>query len=701
MARFRYFLLAAVAFLPLSCSEGGLPLNPAPAEPVPDVATDVVMAPPAYGVGTFGRIETIKPQEQGLVLYQTGLDFEAAAGTKVNNARHDLAVGARHQKLQVHIKDSTEIWIGGKQVTVDSLAEGMSVLVVGRVTGAALHADQIMDLSDAGPPPAGAQGVTGLPLRSMGAAAGAGIRTTSMCMGQRLPDHGAGVLEFQGCWGGPSAADHVDTGFIPVFCPIIGCFGIDRLTYTAALAGWGYAFPFRFEATPRQMLVYHVPGIVDLKVSPLDAGSAVSFWGGLGLDFGIGFRWCGIFGCYDLGVKHLSLFTTAHESAGAAPLTGQRLEIATTSCPSVGLIPIEGIPINPLELGICQGLALDGRAFEARVEAVGAQNPSLGVLSFGPASIAAAVRPMGMSVNIRYDTFRWVPELQQSLFFRFRSFAIKLFDTPAIPLGSGAWDAITTPFPTGVFTVATDPLSPVDALRYLYHPTQAQIALDVDPAATLLSLTSGNAVVEGTAVTAWLREEYMSAPIAGAPVAFEATGLNGTPSTAAVVTTDSRGIAGLLLPPGEYTIVARYAGGETYLPSTATQHPVYVYRPTTFVIWGGNPDGLQPGARYQFWGARWTTQVAGGDFTGNASFQGFALPLDDASWQSPPAASARIMPAELADVIGVIITTRVSGRGSWSIGNIAGHAVLRVDQPQAYRPAGGHDAWGTLRLQLP
>jgi hypothetical protein len=301
----------------------------------------------------------------------------------------------------------------------------------------------------------------------------------------------------------------------------------------------------------------------------------VSFRGGLGLDFGIGFRWCGIFGCYDPGVKHLSLFTTAHESAGVAPLTGQRLQVATTSCPSVGLIPVEGIPVNPLELGICQGLALDGRAFEARVEAAGGQDPSLGVLSFDPA------------------------------------------------------------------------------------------------------------------------------PIAGVPVAFEVTGLNGTPSTAAVVTTDSRGIAALPLPPGEYTIAARFAGTETYLPSTATQHPVYVYRPTTFVIWGGNPDGLQPGTRYQFWGAQWTTQVASGDFAGNASFQGFALPLDAAVWQSPPAASARVMPAALADVTGVIVTTRVSGRGSWSIGNIAGHAVLRVDQPHAYRPAAGHDAWGTLRLELP
>jgi hypothetical protein len=118
MARFRWFLLLAGAILPVSCSEGRLPLNPAPAEPPPDVA---------------------------------------AEGTKVNNARHDLAVGARHQKLQVQIS-------------------------------------------------AGAQGVAQLPLRPMVAAAGAGTRTTSMCMGQRLPDHGAGVLEFQGCWGGPSAS---------------------------------------------------------------------------------------------------------------------------------------------------------------------------------------------------------------------------------------------------------------------------------------------------------------------------------------------------------------------------------------------------------------------------------------------------------------------------------------------------------------
>jgi hypothetical protein len=703
MVKPRCALLAVVLLLTAGCSDGDLPLDPLTTPPPSaDATEDSVAAPPADGVGTFGEIRGIKPQGQGLVLYQTGLEFEGEPGVRVNNARHELAVGARHQELQVQIRDTTEIWVNGKRATVDSLWVGMRVLVVGRVTGAALHADQIMDLTDAGPPPADWEALVPIPPSPevTGVALGPVVQATSMCMGQRLPYADSNVLDFQGCWGGPSAADHINTGFIPIFCPIIGCFGIDRLSYMAALAGWGFAFPFRFEATPPEALVYHVPGAVDLKITPLPAGDAVSFWGGLGLEFGIGFRWCGIFGCYDLGMKYLSLFTTSNQSSGAAPLTGQYLDIATTSCPSVGVVPIENFPLNPLEIGFCQDLDLEGRSFDTRVYAPGAESPWLGVRSFGPEAIRATVRPVDMAVNVRYDSYEWVPELKQSLFFRFKSFTIRLYDTPAIPLGSGAWHAITTPFPLGFpFSLATDPRSPVDDLRYLAHPTESWVTLEVDPAPTLLSITSGSALAEGNPVTAWLREEYLDAAIVGAVVVIEAAGLNGTPSATFEALTDGTGTAAVILPPGEYDITARYEGGETYLPSSARMAPVTVYMPTTFVIWGGNTEGIEVGTRYNFWGPAWVKQVTGGAYDGSASFKGFAVPDSDVSWLSPGSSAA--MPATLADVISVLVTTRVSGRGALSQGNITGHVVLRVEGPERYRPASGHAMWGVMRMWLP
>ncbi|MGK7311776.1 MAG: Ig-like domain-containing protein [Candidatus Longimicrobiales bacterium M2_2A_002] len=698
MRTYRLTVLVCGLLLAAGCSDEPLPLEPVPPASQEDEAPDTVTAPPADGVGTFGIIDEIKPQGQGLVLYQTGLDFEPAEGVRNNGARHELSVGARHQKLQVQIRDSTEIWIGGEKVPVDSLDVGMHVLVVGRVTGAALHADEITDLADAGPPPENPDASVALWTRATDAATPVGV--TSMCMGQTLPPATGNVLSFQGCWGGPSASDHVNTGFIPVFCPIIGCFGIDRLNYTAALAGWGYAFPFRFEATPPTDLVYHVPGPVDLKITPLSVGDAFSFWGGLGLEFGIGFRWCGIFGCYDLGMKYLSVFTTAQHSNEGAPLTGQLLDIATTSCPSVGLIPIEGIPINPLEIGFCQDLDLEGSSFDSYVYADGAEQPWLGFMEFGPDPIRSTVRPMTMDVGVRWNSFDWAPDLRQGLFFRFRSFTVKLFDTPAIPLGSGPWHAIHSQYPMGFpWTLATDPESPIDNLRYFTHPTATRATLEVDPAPTLLGITSGLALAEGTPVTAWLREEYMDAAIAGEPVVFNVTGLNGTASSTVTALTDAAGIASLQLPPGEYAIAARYAGAETYLPSSASMAPVYVYMPTTFVVWGGNDGGLAVAGRYQFWGSGWTKQVTGGDYGGNPSFQGFAMPVSESWWVSPPASSAG-MPGMVADVIRVIVTTEVSGRGSRSSGDIAGYALLRVDSPEEYRPAGGHRAWGVLRIFL-
>jgi hypothetical protein len=700
--RRRVWLLAGLV-LAFGCSDLGLPLDPITVPPPSlDTVGDSVGAPPEDGVGTLGTIDEIKPQGQGLVVYQTGFDVEEVPGARVRQSMHKLAVGARHQKLQVHIRDSTEIWVNGQRVTVDSLAVGMEVLVVGRVTGAALHADVITDLSDTEPPPDSMSAA--LAPMAAGPVSGLlpemGVRTTSMCLGQTLPYSAPDILQFQGCWGGPSAAGSFGTGFIPVFCPLIGCVGIDQFSYVAGLAGWGYAFPFQFEATSSENLVYNIPGDVALKVTPLSVDPALSFWGGLGLEFGLRFRFCSIFGCYNLGTVEISVLTTIQQSSGAAPLGGQLLDIATTSCPSVGLIPLAKVPIDPLSLGFCQDLDLDGRDFQARVRATGANPAWTRYEAFGTQPVTRSVRPSAMNVSMQFDDFYWAPELRQSYFFRLGMFIWTLWDSPKIPLpGAGPFEAITTPFPLpgSVFTVATDPLSPVDALRYFHHPTVTGLSMEVDPAPTLLTITSSALLPEGSAMTAWLREEYLDAPIVGHPVILHAAGLSGSPSTTVTVLTDGAGMVSLVLPPGEYRVTATFAGAEMYVPSEDVMDPVYVYQPTTFVIWGGNPGGIAGGGRYQFWGSGWVKQVMGGDFGGNASFQGFAIQESDAAWTSPPASSAS-MPATLPDVISVIVTTRVTRRGVLSTGNIAGHAILRVENPERYRPAGGHGMHGVVRV---
>ncbi|MDT8340529.1 MAG: carboxypeptidase-like regulatory domain-containing protein [Longimicrobiales bacterium] len=714
MTRLPVLRLLAAAVLFSACADATVPTGPAP-DTAPEPALDAppvgrdVGAPPEEGVGTFGRIDEIKPQEQGLVLYQTGFEAVAQGNAVLRGARHELSVGARHARLQVQIRDSTEIWVGGERVEVSALEVGMDVLVVGRVTGAAIHADRISDLSDTRPPEEGVEAALAAPASGdapVAAPAGpAPADVTSMCMGQRLPFDPVDdpdVAQFQGCWGGPSASDYLNTGFIPVFCPLIGCVGFDRLTYTMALGGWGFAFPMRFEAGMPSNLVYHVPAQVPIGVHPEAADPAASFWGGLGVDFGIRFKFCGIFGCYNLGTMYLSAFSTIHRSEQAAPLTGQVLGIQTTSCPSIALIPVENFPLNPLSLGLCQTLELRGAPFRARVRVTGAEPSWTRYEEYGPAGAARTIRPGAMSVGVHFDEFWWQPELHQGLAFRFKSFNIRLYQTPSIPLGGGRWDAVTTPYPGSgsVFTVATDPLSPVNDLRYLHHPTAMTLQLEVDPAPTALVLTSDRFRPEGTPVTVRLSEAFDDAPVAGHAVTLHATGAGGTHDTTLTAATDGAGVAAFLLPPGEYRLEARYAGAETYLPSTDTQEGVYVFTPTTFVVWGGNPGGLAPGDALQFWGSGWVRQVEGGAWAGNASFQGFALLSGPDTWVSPPASSGA-MPGRMTDVISVLVTTRVERRGSRSHGNVVAHAILRVADPEGYRPAAGHAARGILRTFLP
>ena len=703
---YRAFIAAGMMAI-AGCSDRALsPTGPASTTG----ASDVSEPPPAPGVGTLGVIDDIKPQEQGLVVYQTGLDYEPPPGAKFQEVRHEFAVGSRHNKLQVQVKDDTKIYINGVEKKLGDLQIGTKVLVVGRVTGSALHAEMITDLGTINEPPEDLTGIVPQGMRNQlishaRVLSSALASPLSLCMGQDLDYTDPHILEFQGCWGGPSASDDLDLPFIPLFCPLIGCVGIDRFSYTMALGGWSFAFPFKFKADATPGLVYHVPGNVSLSMQPLPATTgSFSFAGGVGMDFGLNFDFCSFFGCYNLYTVHLAAFSMIHQATAAGPIDENgRLEIGETSCPSVGLIPIEGIPIDPFSIGFCEDLGLNGKPFNMTVTSFGASSPSvLARYAFTTAGATARLRPDAMQVGMRFDNFAWSPGMTMGLFFRFKTFGITRWNSPTIPFGEvGLFDAVSTPFPSSgsPFTVATDPLSDPSNLQYLLQPTAANVSLAVAPAQTSLSITSGNLLTEGTPVTVRLSETYDGSSIAGHAITLQADGLNGTSSASVTAMTNSGGIASVVLPVGEYHIVARYAGAAMYLPSTADQMPVYIYRPTTFVIWGGNSDGIAVVGRHQFWGQGWVSQVTAASFGGNPSFQGFAIPTSVSTWESPPANAGR-GPESVPDLIGVIITTDVQRRGSNSTGNIAGHAVLRVDDPAAYRPDPGHAAWGVVRAQI-
>jgi hypothetical protein len=148
------------------------------------------------------------------------------------------------------------------------------------------------------------------------------------------------------------------------------------------------------------------------------------------------------------------------------------------------------------------------------------------------------------------------------------------------------------------------------------------------------------------------------------------------------------------VPVGQYTLTVGFAGDSYYLAASATQ-TLYVYQPTQFVIWGGNPGGLSVGQSYTFWGAQWSRQVTGGSYAGDASFKGWADLVAARIWTASGGNSTS-PPATVAQYIGVIVATEAYAMSGQTSGNITELGVLRVDDPSAYQPNPGHSAAGVL-----
>jgi len=115
----------------------------------------------------------------------------------------------------------------------------------------------------------------------------------------------------------------------------------------------------------------------------------------------------------------------------------------------------------------------------------------------------------------------------------------------------------------------------------------------------------------------------------GQTVMFSAQPAVGGAPVSSSGTVNAQGVAAatVSIPPGAYTVGLTFAGDQYYEPSSASTQTLYVYQPTQFVIWGGNPPipigqpaNVTIGQDYLFWGAHWAKQVQGGDFQANSSF---------------------------------------------------------------------------------
>jgi hypothetical protein len=230
--------------------------------------------------------------------------------------------------------------------------------------------------------------------------------------------------------------------------------------------------------------------------------------------------------------------------------------------------------------------------------------------------------------------------------------------------------ALTLNQPAGAYTVGVhfggnEVYLPSDAGPAAFTVTQEETTLQIVSSNTL---PVGSVNVRGT-----LTEDQAAVPNPGVQrIDFTATPTTGGPPVTTSATIDSAGVAlaNLALPPGAYAVTLDFGGDTYYRPSSATQ-TLYVYQPTQFVIWGGNPPipsgqraNLVIGDSYEFWGADWPQQVLGGSFTGGASFKGYADQVDwtNGQWTTRPGGSSK-PPPTLATYIGVIVATDIAGHG--------------------------------------
>lgn len=403
--------------------------------------------------------------------------------------------------------------------------------------------------------------------------------------------------------------------------------------------------------------------------------------------------------CSDLGTFHLSILSMIHQTTLAGPLkSNQRLEIAEVGCPSVGVLVIPNVPIDPLALGLCEDLDLVGRSFNTMATLEGTSPTADGFRAFDGTAQTVAVRPDAASVNVFFSEFSWAPEMEVGFFFRLKSFGITLWDSPTVPIDGGAWPAVSTPFPGTDFTVATDPESPISNPSYLFQPTVATVAsFSVAPAPTQLTILSSATLAEGSPVVARLTESFDGSPISGVQLRFIVTTGGVIQQTFAM--TNVNGVAQTVLPNGEHSVVVQFLGSAVYVPSSAAQSPVWVYRPTMFVIWGGNAEGIAVGGRYNFWGSQWHKQVTGGAYSADGSFKGHAFSVTGPSWIGAPG-NTILPPAQLANYIGVIVATEAALDGVNTVGNVAAHVILRVEDPASYQLNPGHPAWGVMTTQI-
>jgi RHS repeat-associated protein len=294
--------------------------------------------------------------------------------------------------------------------------------------------------------------------------------------------------------------------------------------------------------------------------------------------------------------------------------------------------------------------------------------------------------------------------------------------------GAGvAGRTLTFSFGGAIFTAVTDATGVARvATAVTIPPSEVQVAVDYAGGSDLPALHATQTVtieredvlleytgktLLGTAVpqpvSATLLDPDSLAPLVGKTITFTVGAVSAT------AITDANGVASttIVLGPdqvsGPGSLTVSFAGDAYYEPAFRTV-AVTIYLSTSFVVWGGNDAGLKLGDRVNFWGAQWESQVLQGDYPANASFKGWADPIEQIHICQPSATSRTLTPecwiskggqtwpppVSVPNYIEVIVSTVIVKQGTDIYGNIAAAAVVKVDP--GYNPVPGKPGYGTI-----
>ena len=272
--------------------------------------------------------------------------------------------------------------------------------------------------------------------------------------------------------------------------------------------------------------------------------------------------------------------------------------------------------------------------------------------------------------------------------------------TPTTVPASGAPGTFMVPVALNVIGDTTVTYSARDALGNVSVTRTITVhILATQP--TTLAITSAPSITQGVPVATTLLA-FGTAPVAGQTITFTA----GTASATGVTDATGTASAVLNLAPGVYTLTATFGGTTAYVTSTAGPQTLIVSGPTQFVIWGGNPGGVQVGQRVIFWGEHWWESVQLVDKLKVKEFKGWADTVNGVGWSSKGGDSKP--PTTIPTYISVLITTSVEKVDDKDRpkddktkirGNIVGHAILRVDSPYKNEP--GKPVYGVVVAVIP